>query len=172
MVALIFGALVVMGILQWAFVLRRYVANSALWIPFAGTGWLIALFVGTILSQMISLVWRDFWSFSSQPVLSTINQVMFGMMLGLSIGFLQWYVLRSQIASAIWWLRACLVSYGIGVPVFMGFVFARAEPVRDPLFGTIPNVPLTVIGTVLASIIIGAITGIAMVRLLRDRLTK
>lgn len=163
---IVFGLL---GTLQWAVVLRRYLNNAAWWILASGFGWLLALIASMILSQITQPLLKRIGLYGSDPIESAISDIVFGMALGFSTGVLQWFILRRQLISAIWWLRANVLSFGLGFGVALQ-IFALGNPQRDPFMPGPLNTPVVLAGIVLGSIIVGVTTGVTMVWLLRDRI--
>jgi len=94
------------GVVQWL-VLRKFIANSALWI------------LATLLA------WAIFWSLNMTGLLGEGNGVWgkvleglgHGALFGLLLGALQWLVIRIKLHSAGWWLLANLLGWSLGAAI-------------------------------------------------------
>ena len=84
------------------------------------------------------------------------------------LGFGQWLVLRRYIQKAGWWALANAVAWPVGVPVYVIGVLLLLD---YQLRGRSTDVPWIVSG-VLMGVVVGAITGIALVWLLRTHLSR
>ncbi len=84
---------------------------------------------------------------------------------GASVGIAQWLVLRRQVDRAGWWVLASTVGWAMGVAVALALGGMRGW---DLIFAII----LLPVGGIVASAWYGAITGGAMVWLLRQSATK
>jgi hypothetical protein len=160
----------VVGTLQWRFILRQYLKGFARWIYFTALGWIIAIIIGGLSIQIASsLVGRVLGS--SNLILASGN-IIWGIIIGFSIGGAQWLVLHERANNAIWWLRANILGYGIAIPVILEFY--RLGIIRSGGLGNkaILNPLIVLIGILLGSSIIGTLTATAMAWLLRPENIK
>ena len=133
---------IAVGVLQWL-VLRRRVSRAGWWVlasAAGGYGIILAGFEG--LSESLSF----------GALLSYTGVVALG---GAVTGTLQWLVLRGQVSRAGWWVLASTVGWGLVGAVLGAFPWGVGD--TDAL------VALVVTGAVL-----GAVTGGALVWLLRQ----
>jgi hypothetical protein len=112
---------VVLGILQWA-VLRQQLRQAGWWIAASGVGWALGWAMAIILLP---------------PELG----VLAGPLIGLTVGSLQWLVLRREVRRAGWWLVVSPLAWTAGLSGLLGMLL---------------------VGTA-----VGVITGIALELLLR-----
>jgi len=139
--AFMFGASIgaVVGVLQWL-VLRRRVSKAGWWI-LASTAGLAVAFAVVYLAV----------AYGSPGDLDDVAAMALG---GAVMGTLQWLVLRRQVSRAGWWVLASTVGWGL-----CGAVAAAGDDAE----GMIAFVSLVGGGVVL-----GAVTGAALVWLLRQ----
>jgi len=88
------------GLLQYG-LLRRYLPHMDWWVVATTGGWLAGMFV--------SLIFR--W-LSIQRYASLERDLAF-MVMGLSIGMGQWFLLRRRLSRAGWWIGAHVVGWGL-----------------------------------------------------------
>jgi hypothetical protein len=128
------------GILQWL-VLRQRVSGVGWWIlasVAAGYGIFLASFIGISESLSFGLFLR----FTGVAALG-----------GAVTGILQWLVLRGKVSRAGWWVLASTVGWALGMAV------SRAIPL-----GVDPELLVLIV----AAAVMGAVTGGALVWLLRQ----
>jgi hypothetical protein len=91
------------GCLQW-FVLRRYLPRMGWWILATCLGMLLALEISDPLRSLITSleieIDSDYWDFILTMIL-----------IGGSIGLLQWFVLRKHVTRASWWIPANVIGW-------------------------------------------------------------
>ena len=142
-----FGGIVIgigVGVLQWL-VLRRRISGVGWWVlasAAGGYGIVQAMFLGAFEGYVGSLSFGALLSFTGVVALG-----------GAVAGTLQWLVLRGQVSRAGWWVLASTVGWGLGMAVSRAFPWGRDDAL----------LALAVTGVVL-----GAITGGALVWLLRQ----
>jgi len=133
------------GFMQWL-TLRRYIAKGGWWIPASGLGFPPALLIAMVAGISLG---GD----------SLAAPILMGVVFGVLSGIMPWLVLRRHVARAGWWIPAhllgTLVGGALGIIAFhsvglFGF-YQFAWAVAGAIFGA---------G-------LGAITGIALVWLLR-----
>ncbi len=148
----------VLGMAQWL-VLRRWVTRVGrrAWVLAtslaAGVAWALGLLPSTVggLGDL-------------HPIVLVAGAIVLAVTLLGSIGVAQWLVLRRHLPRAGWWAPANALAWLLGLPV----TFIGPALVPD---GSPPAVWATVfiVSGVLMGTIVGAVTGIALVRLvLRD----
>jgi hypothetical protein len=86
------------GLLQYPLV-RRYLPRMGWWIGATTIGWLLATFTIFFLVEGLSInaEWFTFWIIPA--------------LIGGSVGFMQWLVLRRRVARAGWWIPATMVGW-------------------------------------------------------------
>jgi hypothetical protein len=134
------------GFAQWI-VLRRYVSASSDWILAGGTSWAVGYVLGLLLIQTLP----------STIFVEVIGYLLFGVIVAL----VQWPVLRREIPNILVWILASSIGWAAG--------FWASEAVL-PLFftGGLLEPPLsTTIIAVTSGLVAGAITGIALVWIVR-----
>ena len=109
------------GVLQYL-VLRYKIQHAWRWIVATVLGWT----VGALLTYMFVVEGFDFLA---------------GLLIGLSLGFAQWMILKQEVQWSAWWIVINIVGWTTGI-------------------GLLPGIFLT-------GVLAGAITGIAMEMLLR-----
>jgi formate/nitrite transporter FocA (FNT family) len=183
LILLLCGALIGgwFGFLQWL-VLRKYMSQAGKWVAASsiglaiGTplGWLAygLLFISPIVNRPEG-VYFSFW----------YQYITFGVLLGLSIGVAQWFVLKQQVPAAKLWIVALPILFTIGMAVanlstvsdsYILSIHRMIQIMTNPppdtqisdmqifvFFGVIPNL-IALIGTSL-------ISGIFLNRLLQFR---
>lgn len=136
----------VIGFAQWI-VLKRYVTASTDWILAGGTSWAVGYVLGLLLIQALP----------SSIFFEVLGYLLFGVIVAL----VQWPVLRREIPNIFVWILASAVGWAAG--------FWASQAVL-PLFFTSPAVPPAVSTTVIAvtsGLVAGAITGLALVWIVR-----
>ena len=136
----------VIGFAQWI-VLRRYLTARSNWALADGASWAAGYILGLLLVQ----------SLPSTFFIATIGYLLFGVI----VAILQWPVLRREIPNLLVWVLANVVGWAVGfwasqlvLPLFV------TDPVAPPALGT------TVIA-VTSGLVAGAITGLALIWIVR-----
>lgn len=88
-----------------------------------------------------------------------------GIALGALLGAAQWTVLRNHVPRAGWWIPANAVAWAIG----MALVFAGMSFIPDSGVVTPGIVVALLVFIVLAGTAVGAIHGLALIWLVRER---
>jgi len=136
----------IIGFAQWL-VLRRYVTPTTQWELADGISWAAGYVLGLFLIQVLP---------------STVFIVFIGYFLfGVIVAILQWPVLRREIPHILTWLLASALAWAAG--------YWASEAVL-PLFLTGPSIPPAVSTTVIAvtsGLVAGAITGVALIWIVR-----
>jgi hypothetical protein len=134
------------GFAQWI-VLRRYVTADSNWILAGGTSWAAGYVLGLLLLQTLP----------STIFIEAIGYLLFGVIVAL----VQWPVLRREIPNLLVWIAASSLGWAAG--------FWTSQAVL-PLFSSGPSIEPAVATTVIAvtsGLVAGAITGIALVWIVR-----
>lgn len=135
----------VIGFAQWL-VLRRYVTASTRWDWTDGISWAAGYVLGLLLIQLLP---------------STLFAAFIGYFLfGVIVALVQWPVLRREIPQVLTWMVASAVAWAVGYWVSQAVLSLFTDPVIDPLVGT------TVIA-VTSGLVAGAITGLALIWIVR-----
>ena len=133
------------GFAQWL-VLRRYVTASTRWDWTDGISWAAGYILGLLLIQLLpSAVFAAF-----------IGYFVFGVIVAL----VQWPVLRREIPQVLTWLVASALAWAVGYWVSRAVLSLFTNPMIEPVVGT------TVIA-VTSGLVAGAITGVALIWIVR-----
>jgi hypothetical protein len=136
----------VIGLAQWI-VLRRYVTARSNWVLGDGITWVAGYILGLLLVLALP----------SSIFIATLGYLLFGVIVAL----VQWPVLRREIPNVLVWILANALGWAAG--------FWASQAVL-PLFVTDPLVPPAVGTTVIAvtsGLVAGAITGLALIWIVR-----
>jgi len=135
------------SIMQWL-ILRRYLPRAGWWIPASAVG----IFAGWVLGGMFvgvanALLGLNIWDSQEHPFLLVYTGIQ-----GACIGFFQWLVLRKKVRRAGLWILACSIAWALAQATF------------------ILGLNLSVGGILLTdlTVVVGAITGVVLVWLLRQ----
>jgi hypothetical protein len=130
------------GFMQWL-VLRRHIPAAGWWVPASALGFPIALVVADGAGRRLDIA----------------TPILMGVLFGVLSGILPWIVLRRKITRAGWWVLAHLLGSLVGgaLGIFAFHVMALLRLYRFPW---------TAAGAMFGAGL-GAITGIALVWLLR-----
>jgi hypothetical protein len=135
----------VIGFAQWL-VLRHYITASTHWDWTDGISWAAGYILGLLLIQMLP---------------STVFVVFIGYFLfGAIVALVQWPVLRREIPQVLTWLAASAIAWAVGYWVSQAVLSLFTDPLIDPVVGT------TVIA-VTSGLVAGAITGVALIWIVR-----
>ena len=135
----------VIGFAQWL-VLRRYVTASTQWDWTDGMSWAAGYILGLLLIQMLP---------------STVFVVFIGYFLfGVIVALVQWPVLRREIPQVVTWLAASALAWAVGYWVSQAVLSLFTDPLIDPVVGT-------AVIAVTSGLVAGAITGVALIWIVR-----
>ena len=135
----------VIGFAQWL-VLRRYVTSTTQWDWTDGISWAAGYILGLLLIQVLH---------------STVFAAFIGYFLfGVIVALLQWPVLRREIPQVFTWVVASAIAWAIGYWASQAALSVFTDPLIDPVVGT------TVI-SVTSGLVAGAITGVALIWIVR-----
>lgn len=160
---------VVVGAAQWT-VLHRAILQLhwQKWIGATAVGAFTAWLLGMIPSTLMALAETEEAVATAQPEIN--NLVLFslaalmGLVLGPILALPQWLVLRRYVENAFWWIPANALAWMVGmVLVFVGINLVPAEGITATV---ILGVAITLL---LAGICVGAIHGLALIWLLKQR---
>jgi len=133
------------GFAQWL-VLRRYVTASTQWDWTDGISWAAGYVLGLLLIQLLP----------SSIFAAFIGYFLFGVIVAL----VQWPVLRREIPQVFTWLVANALAWAAGYWASQAVLSLFIDPVIAPVVGT------TVIA-VTSGLVAGAITGLALIWIVR-----
>ena len=145
-----------------ALVLRHYLDQPAWWILASGVGGVLAPLIGALVSTPVYLAYGVHGIY-----VATLAATALGV--GLLVGTLQWLVLRRQVAQSGWWVvTSGLAVLGGLVVFFVGAILGGAA--IEVVSGDLMDMDVyRIVGHLLTASVYGAITGYALVRLLRHR---
>ena len=152
------------GILQWAMVLYRYFNNFAWWIGTTSFGWFLAGVIWLLLDRSIRAILGKSFFVGFDPAMVAVGSVIAGAVIGISIGGLQYLLLRDRLKGAIWWLPANILGFGIGYAIISQWLAAGGGPNNS--FMPVLDRPIILTGTILGSIVVSIVTATAMTWLL------
>ena len=135
----------VIGFAQWL-VLRRYVTAGTQWVLGDGISWAAAYILGLLLIQMLP----------SSVFAAFIGYFLFGVI----VAMVQWPVLRREIPQVFTWIIASALAWAVGYWVSQAVLSLFTDPLIDPAVGT------SVIA-ITSGLVAGAITGIALIWIVR-----
>jgi hypothetical protein len=135
----------VIGFAQWL-VLRRYVTASTQWDWTDGISWAAGYILGLLLIQLLP----------SSVFAAFIGYFLFGVI----VAMVQWPVLRREIPQVFTWMVASAVAWAVGYWVSQAVLSLFTDPLIEPVVGT------TVIA-VTSGLVAGAITGLALIWIVR-----
>jgi hypothetical protein len=135
----------VIGFAQWL-VLRRYVTASTRWNWTDGISWAAGYILGLLLIQMLP---------------STVFVVFIGYFLfGVVVALVQWPVLRREIPQVLTWVLASSLAWAVGYWASQAVLSLFTDPLIAPAVGT-------AVIAVTSGLVAGAITGIALIWIVR-----
>jgi hypothetical protein len=125
--------------------------------------WVLATALGAMAAYLLAMIAVALGDFAQRHVaLLVVGGAVLGIGFLLSIGFLQWLVLRRHLPKAGWWMPANAVAWPLGVA--MPFILLALVPDASPFWVWAVT---GIASGVLMGLIVGAITGLALVRLWR-----
>ncbi len=131
------------GVMQWL-VLRRAVSGAGWWVLASTVGYTVGVAAAAVLGILLV-----HWLEPPRPwVVSIVGGAVGEAMKGAAVGVMQWLVLRRAVSGAGWWVPASIVGWAMGQ--------AAHGAIGLPAVGAVS----------------GAITGIALVRLLRQPIAE
>jgi hypothetical protein len=135
----------VIGFAQWL-VLRRYVTASTRWDWTDGISWAAGYILGLLLIQVLP---------------STVFAAFIGYFLfGVVVALVQWPVLRREIPQVLTWLVASALAWAVGYWASQAVLSSLTDPLIDPVVGT-------AVIAITSGLVAGAITGVALIWIVR-----
>jgi hypothetical protein len=135
----------VIGFAQWL-VLRRYVTASTRWDWTDGISWAAGYILGLLLIQLLP---------------STVFAVFIGYFLfGVIVALVQWPVLRREIPQVFTWLLASAIAWAGGYWASQAVLSMFTDPLIEPVVGT-------AVIAITSGLVAGAITGVALIWIVR-----
>lgn len=118
---------ILVGLAQFV-LLRRYLPRMGWWVLTTAGGWSLGLLL--ILPGLLTAL-TDIWG--AESIYQTWAYVLGFSLLGLSVGFGQWLVLRRRLPTAGWWIGANVLGFGL-----LGFMTGDALGEYFFAFGLLP----------------------------------
>jgi hypothetical protein len=135
----------VIGFAQWL-VLRRYVTASTQWDWTDGISWAAGYILGLLLIQILP---------------STVFAAFIGYFLfGIIVAVVQWPVLRREIPQVFTWLIASAIAWAVGYWASQAVLSLFTDPLIEPVVGT-------AVIAITSGLVAGAITGLALIWIVR-----
>lgn len=153
---------IILGLAQWL-VLRHYIKHIGVWVVVTAIAGLVAWLIGTKMSVVLAFAY--FAGNSSNAATLLQGVVLLGAWIGAVLGFAQWLVLEVRIRGAGWWIFANAVAWALGSLV----AFLGAGTVSSDELSITALLAKALTGIATGSVI-GAITGVALVWLLKPLL--
>lgn len=146
----------VLGFAQWL-VLRRYLGGVR------GRDWVLATALAAGVAWVIGMIPSNIGDLSALDQRLLISLVVLGAVIFLLVmGSAQWLVLRRHLLRAAWWIPANMLAWPLGVAVPV-VALSLLPDTSTPLLSGIVGVA----SGMLMGLVVGTITGIALVNLLR-----
>ncbi len=157
---------IVLGVAQWL-VLRRYIRHSGQWIAVTAIAAMIAWLIGIKASAVMVLVTSLDTTLTAEMKTATLLKDVFllGAWVGGVLGIAQWFVLKHRIRQALWWVLANALAWAVG----LGVAFMGAGMMRTGDFSNLKTALAGAATGLSMGAVVGAITGIALVWLLKPR---
>ncbi|MFN2121921.1 MAG: hypothetical protein ACK2UP_00325 [Candidatus Promineifilaceae bacterium] len=111
------------GLVQYA-LLRRYLLQIGWWILVTVLGWTVGYLLNDGLMQVVSRLWSMEVYFNGHW-----SEYVIFLLLGLSIGFWQWLVLRGRVPQAGWWIWANITGWAL-----FALIYVNADRLGIELF--------------------------------------
>jgi hypothetical protein len=152
---------VILASLQWL-VLRRYLARLKWWswIAASALGQLAGTVVVALAGAGSLLLGPRVVGAIGVAALGIATSVVLGGLLGAVVGIIQWLILRRHLTHALWWIVATTTA---------GVALALVLPTQQ-LGSEVSGTGALLAGQAISGMLVGTITGLAVVFLLRKRL--
>lgn len=159
----------VVGLLQWSVLRRPFpaIARRA-WVVATIAGAVVAWFLGSLPSTLIDMGAQETSATPQEPPTWLIPLLAAGMglVLGAVLGYPQYRVLRKAATGAWIWIPANCLAWALGMPVIFASVDrAYAAYESGSVAGTLL---IFVVALALAGAVVGAVHGLALVKLARN----
>ncbi len=155
-----------LGFTQWL-ALRRYIKHIGWWIGATVIGAIVAWLVGSKVIVVLTLIF--FNTVLTDTTRLTLLRAVFllGLWVGGVLGLAQWFVLRAHVRRGVTWVFANALAWGLGLLIAL----LGATLVKPGEFTA--QTALVYIATgATTGVVVGAVTGIALVWLLKPRLLR
>ena len=146
------------GIMQWL-ILRRRFRRAGWWVLASAMGWAVGWAVGQNLIEPVVMFLSKYEEALGGRSVVTLSVL--GVMVGGTVGTMQWLVLRRWVYWAGWWILANIV--GLAAGFVAGAVVASTLHLSGVL-ATVTNI----MGGIILGALLGAITGMTLVWLSRQ----
>lgn len=161
----------VVGLWQWS-VLRRSFANikRRAWVWATVVGALVAWFLGSLPSTLMDMGAQQSAATMPEPELATVLLLAVGMglVLGAVLAYPQWRVLRRAVEGAWLWVPANSLAWAVGMAgIFATIDVAQAYATAQGSLSTVWAVLIVALGLLISGALVGAVHGVALVRLAR-----
>lgn len=160
--AILEGAVV--GLAQWVVLREPLPAVTA-------RAWIVATIVGAVVAWALGMIPSTLGSssqgVSASPPPEPSSAILFGLAAGMGavagviLATAQWWVLRRHVGSAGLWLAGNAIAWGVAMPMIFWLVGATIGERQ-----TLASVALLVLGIGLAGLVVGAIHGLFLLRIL------
>lgn len=160
----------VVGLLQWRAMRSAFpdIARRA-WVQATVVGALVAWFLGSLPSTLMGLGEQETGATVQEPLawLILLMAAAMGLVLGVVLGWPQWRLLRRGAPKAWIWLPANSVAWALGMPI----IFAAVDVAQraGSMVGTAAIALVVLVALALAGAVVGAVHGLALVRLAGSR---
>jgi len=160
---------------QWI-ILRRYLQKNGWWILATTCGWAFSLMIAARASVLLEFKLED-WTAEENWTLLVLGILTLGIVLGIIIGTSQWLVLQKQFEKSLLWILFSVFGWfiGVGAGSFVGTIlynFLQEYAIWASRLTVINPHALIIWSVILAGIttggIVGAITGILLIRFLQS----
>lgn len=155
-----------LGFSQWL-VLRRYIKHVGWWIVATSIGAIFAWLIGLKAVVVLTLIF--FNGATSQATSLELPSAVFflGTWVGAVLGLAQWFVLRKHVRKGVGWVVANALAWGLGLSVaLMGTTLTKLGEF------TVETALARMATGATTGCVVGAVTGIALIWLLKPRLLR
>lgn len=155
-----------LGLMQWL-VLRRYIRRIHWWIIATAIGAIVAWLIGLKVIVVLIFIFLD--GGTVEPFSPGLLKAVFwlGAWVGTVLGLAQWLVIRTHVRKGFLWVFANALAWGLGLLT----VFTGANFITPGEF-TLETTFIRLVTGATTGVVIGAITGIGLVWLLKPRLLR
>jgi hypothetical protein len=155
-----------LGVAQWL-VLRRYIKHVGWWIMATAMGAIVAWLIGLKVVVILMLMFMDDGMTGTMPFALLKAVFLLGTWIGTVLGLAQWFVLRTHVRNGISWVFANALAWGLALLVIlMGTTWMK------PGEFTIETAFIYLVTGATTGVVVGSVTGIALVWLLKRRLLR
>jgi len=161
----------VVGLLQWRVLRRPFpVIARRTWVFATVIGAVVAWFLGSLPSTLMDMGAQGSTAPAAEPpqALMLLMAAGMGLVLGAVLGTPQWRVLRRAARGAWIWIPANCLAWALGMPAIFAAV-DRAYPAHEATGSLVPVVAIMSVALAITGAIVGAVHGLALVRLASQR---